>query len=258
MLSRDEINNNFLEYVSSYEVSTRVNLKKNHILRVANNCVEVAESLNLTEEQIELAYVIGICHDIGRFEQVRIHNTFSDSKSGMNHAAYSNKVLFEDGLIRKFINTDMYDEVIRKAVYNHNKNQIEDGLDEEELLFAKIIRDADKLDILYVTTIEDLEDLFWSPNFVGFKINKKFISYFYAHKFFNYKDITSNLEQIICFYNFIYDLNFKITTEKILENDYYGIFNERLKTVYHSEVLAEQLDNLRNHVMDYLKRWENV
>ena len=41
-----------------------------------------------------------------------------------------------------------YDEIIKKAIHNHNKLLIEEGLTKEEELFCKIIRDADKLDIL--------------------------------------------------------------------------------------------------------------
>lgn len=253
MLERDVINKNFCQYVDGYEQSGRVLLKKNHILRVAKNCEDIARSLGLSQELIDLAYVIGIAHDIGRFEQVRLYDTFSDHASKMNHAEKSNEVLFEDGLIRKFIDTDKYDHIIKTAVYNHNKNEIEAGLSEDELLFAKIIRDADKLDILYVITFEDMKDIFWLPIFTGKQINKKFITYFYARKFFNYKEIKNNLDQIITFYNFIYDLNFNESYHKILEGNYYSLFNERLKGVYDSKMVHEQLDNLLNSTIKYLK-----
>ena len=52
-------------------------------------------------------------------------------------------------MIRKFIEPSKYDEIIRKDIINHNKFAIEEGLTEEELLFAKLIRDADKIDIIY-------------------------------------------------------------------------------------------------------------
>ena len=58
---------------------------------------------------------------------------------GINHGEYSVKVLFEDGLIRNFIQEECYDEIIRKAVYNHNRAHIEPNLTEKEELFCKII-----------------------------------------------------------------------------------------------------------------------
>ena len=147
----------FKNYVANYNPEhPRVALKISHILRVAENCRVIAESLNLSEEEIKLAELIGIFHDLGRFEQVIIADTFSDRDSKINHAEQSVKVLFEEGLIRRFIEEETYDNVIRKAVYNHNRAGIEDGLTEKELLFAKIIRDADKLDIFYSMNFEKL------------------------------------------------------------------------------------------------------
>ena len=155
-MNEQKIREEFLKYTSNYEESIRVNLKKNHILRVADNAKKIAISLNLTKEEIELSYLIGICHDIGRFEQVRLYDTFSDKDTNMDHAAYSNKVLFADGLIRKFTDIDKYDSIIKKAVYNHNKLKLEQDLDKKEELYCKIIRDADKLDVLYLLNIKRL------------------------------------------------------------------------------------------------------
>ena len=64
----------------------------------------------------------------------------------LEHAEFGTKVLFQNNLIRKFIDDDKYDEIISKAIYNHNKYKIQEGLSEIELLQCKIIRDADKLD----------------------------------------------------------------------------------------------------------------
>ena len=58
-----------------------------------------AQRLGLNQEQVNLATAIGLLHDIGRFEQVRLYHTFNDGKS-VNHAEIGVKILFEDGLIR--------------------------------------------------------------------------------------------------------------------------------------------------------------
>ena len=92
----------FDKYVANYDPENhRVQLKIDHIKRVAKNCKKLAEELNLSEEEILLAELIGIFHDLGRFEQVRIANTFSDKDSGINHAEMSAKVLFEDNSVYK-------------------------------------------------------------------------------------------------------------------------------------------------------------
>lgn len=102
-----DINNAYKEfdkYVSNYNPEhPRIKLKIEHIKRVAKNSKKLAKSLNLPKEKQDLAELIGIFHDLGRFEQVRIADTFSDKDSGINHAELSNKVLFDDGLIRNYI-----------------------------------------------------------------------------------------------------------------------------------------------------------
>ena len=257
MIDKENIKKKFLEYVDNFEKSGRVDLKKEHILRVADKSEVIAKSLNLSEEQIELAYLIGICHDIGRFEQIKRFDTFSDKLTGMNHAQWSNKVLFEDGLINEFINTDKYHNIIKTAVINHNKTQIEGNLSEEELLFSKIIRDADKLDILYVINIEELEDIFWYKEHNAKMIDKSIILDYYAKYLLDYSKIKNNLDQIVTFYNYIYDINFKITLTLIKEGNYYETFNKRIKEVYNSKILNEQLDNLLLSINNYIKFKEN-
>ena len=207
-MNEQKIREEFLKYTSNYDESIRVNLKKNHILRVADNAKKIAISLNLTKEEIELSYLIGICHDIGRFEQVRLYDTFSDKDTNMDHAAYSNKVLFEDGLIRKFTDIDKYDSIIKKAVYNHNKLKLEQDLDKTEELYCKIIRDTDKLDVLYLLNIEDKDAIYWYKDFNIEKISQKLIDEFMEEKLINYKDIHNNADQIIALYNYIYDFYF--------------------------------------------------
>ena len=55
MIDIENIKKKFLEYVDNFEKSGRVDLKKEHILRVADKSEVIAKSLNLSEEQIELA-----------------------------------------------------------------------------------------------------------------------------------------------------------------------------------------------------------
>ena len=139
----------FKEYVKNYDIENpKIALKVAHIERVSIIAKNIAESLKLSKEDIELAELIGLLHDIGRFEQVKRYNTFVDAKS-INHAKLGVDILFKEGLIRKFIEDEKYDKIIEVAIVNHDKYKMPEGLDKEELLFSKIIRDADKLDILY-------------------------------------------------------------------------------------------------------------
>lgn len=140
----------FKKYVQDYDINDdKIRLKVAHIERVAEISETIAKNLNLNEEEIQLAELIGLLHDIGRFEQIRLYHTFMD-KDSINHGEFGVKLLFKDGLIRGFIKTDKYDQIIRTAILNHNKSYIQEGLNERELLHSQIIRDADKIDIFAI------------------------------------------------------------------------------------------------------------
>lgn len=142
----------FENYVKNYDISDPdINHKHNHSYRVMGNSLFLAETLNLSETDKTLALIIGLYHDIGRFEQDKLYDTYNDNKT-FDHADYGVKVLFEQNLIKQIPVEEKYYNIIEKAVKNHNKYQIEEGLSEQELLHAKIIRDADKIDILYAAS----------------------------------------------------------------------------------------------------------
>lgn len=144
----------FLNYTKNYDLSNEnIKRKQDHSLRVMQISENIAKSLNLTEEEVILAMLIGLLHDIARFEQYTQYQTFNDSIS-FDHGDYALKILEKD--IRKYIDTNEFDEIIKKSIKNHNKLYIEEGLSDKEKLFAKIIRDADKLDIYFESS-----ELFW-------------------------------------------------------------------------------------------------
>lgn len=87
----------FKEYVKKYNPEDeKIKLKIAHIERVSQIARKIAIQQNLSEEDIELAELIGLLHDIGRFEQVRLYHTFVD-KDSINHGECGVKALFEVG-----------------------------------------------------------------------------------------------------------------------------------------------------------------
>ena len=112
----------------------------------------------MPDEEIKLAELIALLHDIGRFEEINFLKQFDSVR--FDHASYAIKMLFEDNLIRTFIEDDRYDEIIKVAIYNHSRLAIEVGLNSQCLLHSKIIRDADKLDNFRVKKDEKIEAIF--------------------------------------------------------------------------------------------------
>ena len=133
----------FKHYTSAFDQSNiQIANKIRHTRHVAKNCERIAMALGGNSE---LAWLIGVLHDIGRFEQIRVVHGYDDSK-GIDHGDYGECLLFEEGKIREFITDDSADEIIRKAVKYHNKYGLPDGLSNKELIYCNIIRDADKID----------------------------------------------------------------------------------------------------------------
>lgn len=172
---------------------------------------------------------------------------------GINHGEYSIKVLFEDGLIRKFIQEDCYDEIIKKAVYNHNRASIEPNLTEKEELFCKIIRDADKLDIFYVTTFEEFLPLFWYNDFNQEEIGQLVIEDIENRRLVNYANVKNNADQITIFFAYIFDLYFDVTLKKVAENKYLEQYNEKVKQNFASEKIHKQSDYLLGICNEFIK-----
>ena len=219
----------FKEYVKNYNPEDKqVKLKIHHIERVANLARKMAEKLNLSEEDIQLAELIGLLHDIGRFEQIRLYHTFVDRKS-VNHGELGAKILFKDGLIRNFIETDEFDEIIKKAIINHNRGKIEDGLTKRQLLHSKLVRDADKTDIFYLLITGDEKTVWEVENMNNETVTDEIFREFIEDKHIDYKNIQTGGDRLVAHFAYIYDLYFRPTFTIFKEKNYveklYNRFN---------------------------------
>jgi hypothetical protein len=133
-------------------------LKEEHTENVCRNMDEISRSLRLSDGDTALAGTVALFHDVGRFPQYRRYRTFRDSIS-TNHAALGAKVLIENNVLGQSSGRDR--EVVVRSVALHNVFSLPERIDEEILLFTRMVRDADKLDIwrifidYYATPEED-------------------------------------------------------------------------------------------------------
>lgn len=241
MIDIEKANIEFDKYVSQFNPEKgRIKLKIDHIKRVSIMSRKIAENLKLDDEYIKLAELIGLFHDIGRFKQAELYNTFNDRIS-VNHAELSVKVLCEDNLIDNFNVEDKYKKIIKIAILNHNKSKIDNNLTEEEMLFSKIIRDADKLDIYYTICKYDFESIFWYSDFDCSQISDVIMEDFITSNFVNYSNIKSNSDQIPIFYAYIYDLYFDFSLKYLKENKFLDKFTDRVYDNFTSNIVKQQV-----------------
>lgn len=135
-MDRDFVVSQFTRYVQGFDQEEEgVRLKYAHSLRVSGLCEQIALSLDLFQDDVDLAWLIGVLHDIGRFEQLREYHTFVDYRS-MDHAKYGAHYLFADGHIRDFLDDMSQDNVICMAIDQHNVYQLRRDLTPRQQLFA--------------------------------------------------------------------------------------------------------------------------
>lgn len=238
----------FLKYTEKFNLEDEnIKRKQLHSLRVMKISKDIATKLGLAQEKIELATLIGLLHDIGRFKQYSKIG-LGDNIEGFDHGDYGAKILEKN--IRKYINDNKYDDIIIKAVKNHNKFAIEEGLTEQEMLFAKIIKDADKIDILY-------ESIYIYNNGKEEQVNKSILSERIYNQFIDKKLIMKEknvilkyVDDIVCVMAFIYDINFKPSFEILRKKDYINKILDRYD--FENKETKEKIKKIRKTANEYI------
>ena len=241
------INNNF--DINDEKVSHKVK----HTYHVVNNAKYICEKLNLDELNTDIAMVIALLHDIGRFTQAKEMKTFREDITSFDHATLGVKLLFEKGEIRKFINNNEYDEIIKNAIANHSKYIFdENGLSDTELLHCKIIRDADKIDSFRAKNVDDIYTManIHSEDIENSLITDKIYNDFMCEKTILSKDRKTGIDIWISYIAFIFGLEFKCSYELIKEKDYINKLFNRFK--YKLE--NKKMNELRNKALYYLDK----
>ena len=238
----------FLKYTENYDLkNSHIIGKQKHSLRVMEISEQIAKGLNLTQEENELATLIGLLHDIARFEQYTRYQTFKDFIS-IDHGDLGVEILNKD--IRKYIETDKYDEIIKIAIKNHNKYAIEEGLTEEQELFAKIVRDADKIDIIY-----EAVEMFWNGKEI--EIENSNITPDVLEQFKNKRQINrmvkkTPIDDVVSVLAFIFDINYDISLEIIKNNNYIDKVLDRYNIK--DEKTKKEIEEVRKIAEGYIRK----
>lgn len=229
----------FEQYISNYDLKDKnISTKYKHSYAVSDLMAELAFRLNLSKEEVILAKIIGLLHDLGRFEQIRKFNSISDYKTKMDHAKESCVYLFDQGHIRDFIEDNQYDSIIQKAILNHNRLKIEKNLEKEELLFSKMIRDMDKVDIYRTLSVES-ESVFKAS-----EITEKVLKEFQRKQTIDAHLIKTDSDKTIVRLAFIFDMNFDESYDILVSTDNFDLFLSTVGVEEDSEKLWKKLREL--------------
>lgn len=250
MISIEKAKEAFENFVHQFDIhDPKISLKIRHTYGVMDACDYLARKLQLPETDHQLALLIGLLHDIGRFEQLKLFNSYDDNL--ICHAKCGIEVLFEQGHIRDFIDTDKYDNIIYQAIKNHSAYAIAPGLSEQELLHAKLIRDADKMDNYRVKrddTIEALLDM--SAKELGtYKISDHIFETFASHKTILKNDRKTPMDMWVSFLALFFDFNYAPSFKFILENDYINAIIDRIP--YSNPDTAKKMNEIKKIAINF-------
>lgn len=235
----EKVKKAFEEYISNYDRNNHlIKSKYYHTYQVVELMAELAFRLGLDDEKIELAKIIGLLHDIGRFEQIRKFNVLDDLQTNTDHAEESCIYLFDNSHIRDFIEEDRYDSIIEKAVRNHNKFEIEKGLTEEELLFSKMIRDMDKVDIYRVTAID------FESSFKASEVSEDVLREFQKGNIIHNEGVKTGSDSTLSTLAFIFDINFNESFDILVEKDNFDLFLSMVEVSEDSQKLWKKIKEI--------------
>lgn len=251
IINLEKARKEFVRYVDHFDLNIEmIALKKYHSLRVMEVAEKIAESEKFSEEEIELATLIGLLHDIARFKQYTEYKTFKDAQS-FDHGDMGVEILEKENFIRNFIKTDKYDETIKIAIKNHNKFSVEEGLTDTQNKFCELIRDADKIDIIFQKTekITDSEKEIIESSKLDLELKEEFDKGHLINRK-KYTKQKGEADQIIGVLALIFDINFKKSFEIIYKENYVNKIIDRFK--FKDEYTKKAMEEAKNRLNQYI------
>lgn len=244
----------FYDYVAGFYgndefLNANLKLKEKHSQRVCEEMSYLTGKLGLTENQKRIADVISLFHDIGRFEQFVKHRTYSDFRSE-NHCLLGVEVLRREKVLEQLDSREK--ELIEKAIEYHGMIELPADLEEDSLLFSKLIRDADKLDIFYVVLGYSRQ---YRDNPEKFKLGLEFpdepwcsaevVEGLLRGRRIDYSRLRTLNDMMLCQLGWVYDVNFTATLKRIKRRRF-------LEKIFDFLPKTEDINNVREKIFEYV------
>lgn len=244
----------FTDYVAGFYgtdkfINDHIKLKEVHTQKVCEESKFIADSISLDTNKKRLAEIIALFHDVGRFEQFAKYRTYKDAQS-VNHSLLGVKILRDKKVLEGLDKSEQ--SLIEKVVQLHGVAKLNSDLPEQVMLFLKLIRDADKLDILRVMLMY----------FNAYKANPK--EYQYEMEFPDVPEYSNNVLKSILrgepvdysslqtfndlkllLLGWVYDINFPVTFKMIKER-------HLLEQIIDFMPASKEIDEVKKRVLDYV------
>lgn len=246
MLNYENVLKSFKKYLENFDVKDEnIAVKVNHSYHVADLAMKLGKRMELLEEELTLAKILGLLHDIGRFEQYKRAKVYDDIASNLDHALLGTEYLFRENHSKDFGLPEKYHSIIQKAIFNHNKLKIEDCLNEKELFFAKFLRDIDKIDIFRQQATSRI-----GPDCFNAKLSKKVKEQFFKHTLVEEIEIKNDSDIIATEIAFVFDISFKESYELLFDTDNLELY---LSVIEVEKGFEDDFEEIKKEVRNFLE-----
>ena len=192
-----------------------------HSLRVLSNSLLLSNFLLQTDEEKGIASVNALFHDIGKASL--ISQDLEALVIQRDHATVSAKIIQQMEFYQS-LSADIQ-SLILKSIESHNKHKLPKLDSEQQSLFARLLRDADKLDI-YDSAYRFFKEKYGIQPVITVDLNKnaevseKIIKSILSGKTALVEDMKTMNDYKLLLLSMAFDLNFKYTFRIMSEKQY--------------------------------------
>lgn len=253
-INKQRVKQAFATYVEKYNAKDeKVKLKIDHTYRVADLCERIAKEEGLDDTDVIIAWLCGMLHDVGRFEQLRRYNTFNDAES-VDHAALGAQILFDDGKLADYIGEtdEEFRAFIRRVISCHSMYRVPEDYTEREKCFADILRDADKIDILKVNVEVPLEEIYnvTTQDLRNAVVTKEVMESFSQQHATLRSLKRSSVDHVVGHISLVYELVYPCSLEIVVEQ---GYLDKLMHFESYNMNTIKQFEILRSMMQEYIQ-----
>ncbi len=255
-IDRENVRKKFADYTANYNAQDeKIKLKINHTYRVAGLCDRIADSIGLVGEDRDIAWLLGMLHDVGRFEQIRRYHTFNDANS-IDHAKLGADLLFNDGLMEEYVPGLLEQperDLVELAIRQHNTYRLPETLTEREAIFCKLIRDADKIDIFKVNIDTPMEEIYdvTTEEIKNGEITDEVLAAFDEEHCILKSIRKSAVDHLVGHISLAYELEFPISLKLAVDQ---GYIMQMMNFKSDNEKTNQQMEYIRDHMKKYIEK----
>ena len=236
----------FTSYIAGYcgpdgNGADAIHLKEDHTARTCEEITLIGRAVKLPQGDLLLAETIALFHDLGRFPQWQRYGTFIDRDSE-DHALLGLTELARFKVLDRIPADEA--EVVKEAIRHHNVKELPTQLPPRALSFARLLRDADKLDIWRLVIRARARrgggstPKAYSPEIMVELQERRIPDFDLVH---------SPIDMQLLRLAWVYDLDFAATCREVLERGYLDALFEHLPD-------AEEFSELQYRLSAYLRQ----